>query len=67
MDTFFQGLDFRRFQVDLSESIPMDDPRQIPKLIEYGEKMGNMILNDQVDGATGVKPVPIPEHTATPL
>jgi predicted acylesterase/phospholipase RssA len=66
VDTFFQGLDFRRFQVDLSESIPMDDPRQVPKLIEYGEKMGNMILNDQVDGATGVKPVPMPEHTATP-
>jgi predicted acylesterase/phospholipase RssA len=62
VDTFFQDLDFRRFQVDLSESIPMDDPRQIPKLIEYGEKMGSMLLNDQVDGAIGVKPTPMPEH-----
>jgi len=59
VDTFFQDLDFRRFQVDLEESIPMDDPRQIPKLIEYGEKMGTMILNDQVDGAAGVRPKPI--------
>ncbi len=65
VDTFFQNLDFRRFQVDLSESIPMDDPRQIPKLIEYGETMGNMILNDQVDGATEVKPVPIQAHIQT--
>ncbi|MGB8212158.1 MAG: patatin-like phospholipase family protein [Anaerolineales bacterium] len=55
VDTFFQDLDFRRFQVDLSESLPMDDPRQIPKLIEYGEMLGNMILDDQVDGAMGIK------------
>jgi hypothetical protein len=38
----------------------MDDPRQIPKLIEYGDKMGNMLLNDQMDGAIGYKPAPIP-------
>ena len=62
VDTFFQDLDFRRFQVDLSESIPMDDPRQIPKLIEYGEKMGNMILNDQIDGAIGDQPAPMLTH-----
>jgi predicted acylesterase/phospholipase RssA len=62
VDTFFQHLDFRRFQVDLNEAIPMDDPRQIPKLIEYGEKMGAMILNDQLDSAIGVKPTPIPRQ-----
>jgi len=61
VDTFFQDLDFRRFQVDLSEAIPMDDPQQIPKLIEYGDKMGNMILNDQMDGAIVEKPDPMPE------
>jgi predicted acylesterase/phospholipase RssA len=66
VETFFQDLDFRRFQVDLSEAIPMDDPRQIPKLIEYGEKMGNMILNDQVDGAMGVKPLRMPDRVVTP-
>jgi len=59
VDTFFNDLDFRRFQVDLSEAIPMDDPRQIPKLIEYGDKMGTMILNDQVDRVMGIKPLPI--------
>jgi len=59
VDTFFQDLDFRRFQVDLRESIPMDDPQKIPKLIEYGEKMGNMVLNDQVDGAIAARPVPM--------
>jgi hypothetical protein len=49
--TFFTRLDFRRFQVDLQEKIEMDDPTQIPRLVEYGEQMGNMILNDQLDGA----------------
>jgi predicted acylesterase/phospholipase RssA len=54
VETFFKKLDFRRFQVDLQEPIAMDDPRQIPKLVAYGEQMGRMILNDQVDSALGV-------------
>lgn len=60
VDTFFTHLDFRRFQVDLNEAIPMDDPRQIPKLIEYGDKLGSMILNDKVDGTIGIKATAIP-------
>jgi hypothetical protein len=40
--------------VDLHENIEMDDPTQIPKLVAYGEQMGQMILNDQLDGAQGV-------------
>jgi predicted acylesterase/phospholipase RssA len=56
VDTFFQGMDFRRFQVDLKESLPLDDPRQIPKLEEYGEIMGKMILADQYDRSLGVTP-----------
>jgi hypothetical protein len=56
VDTFFQGMDFRRFQVDLKEALPLDDPRQIPKLEEYGDQMGKMILADQYDRALGVKP-----------
>jgi predicted acylesterase/phospholipase RssA len=56
VDTFFQDLDFRRFQVDLNESIPLDDPRQIPKLEQYGEQMGKMILNDHFDRSLGVTP-----------
>jgi predicted acylesterase/phospholipase RssA len=64
VDTFFQDLDFRRFQVDLSEAIPMDDPLQIPKLIEYGDMMGNMILNDQMDGAIADQPVAMPKNAS---
>ncbi len=65
VETFFKKLDFRRFQVDLEEDIPAEDSESIPKLSEYGEKMGRMILNDQYDRALGVTaprpnlPVPI--------
>jgi predicted acylesterase/phospholipase RssA len=58
-ETFFKDLDFRRFQVNLEEDISMDDPRMISKLIEYGDRMGQMILSDQLDGAMGVKPLPM--------
>lgn len=46
----FPGLDFRRFQVDLEPPIEIDDPAGIPELTRWGEKLGQMILNDQVDG-----------------
>jgi len=46
VNTLFPRLDFRRFQVDLPHSISMDDPSKIPELLTYGEKMGNMLLND---------------------
>jgi len=44
---FFERLDFRRFQIELTESIPMDDTSSIAKLTEYGEKLGKKILNDE--------------------
>jgi patatin-like phospholipase/acyl hydrolase len=44
---FFDGLDFRRFQVQLTEGIAMDDVGSIDKLTEYGEKLGQKILDDQ--------------------
>ena len=56
VDSFFTGLDFRRFQVDFTKSVAMDDPASIPALIEYGNQMGTMILGDQADGAAKVKP-----------
>jgi predicted acylesterase/phospholipase RssA len=63
VDTFFTDLDFRRFQVDLNEAIPLDDPLQIPKLVEYGEIMGNKMLADQFDQAQGVTPeLPTAKH-----
>jgi hypothetical protein len=44
---FFEGLDFRRFQIELAEPIAMDDAASIPKLTEYGEKLGQKILDDE--------------------
>ena len=35
-DILFNKLDFRRFQVDMEEALPMDDPAAIPILIDYG-------------------------------
>ncbi|MDY7078267.1 MAG: patatin-like phospholipase family protein [Chloroflexota bacterium] len=47
--TFFEHLDFRRFQVDLRESIALGDPGRIPELTEYGDELGRKILNDETD------------------
>jgi hypothetical protein len=46
---FFPDLDFRRFQIDLNEPIPMDDPKSIPKLTKLGEELGRMIIDGEVD------------------
>jgi len=51
VETFFDQLDFRRFQVDLASPIAMDDPTAIPRLLVYGDELGRKILNDQVDRA----------------
>jgi predicted acylesterase/phospholipase RssA len=56
VETFFPDLDFRRFQVDLNEVLPLDNPLQIPKLVQYGELLGKMILNDQYDRTQGITP-----------
>lgn len=53
--TFFERLDFRRFQVDLQQNIEMDDPQSIPALVAYGDEMGRMILNDYTDRAMRAK------------
>jgi predicted acylesterase/phospholipase RssA len=49
VNTFFEKLDFRRFQVDLKENIEMDDVSKIPQLVAYGNTMGRKILTDNVD------------------
>jgi predicted acylesterase/phospholipase RssA len=49
VQNLFTDLDFRRFQVDLVPVIEIDDPKGIPELTRWGEKLGEMILNDQVD------------------
>ncbi len=56
----FNGLDFRRFQVDLKTVIQMDDPSHIPELIHYGEELGQMMLNDETDRAMRVPLEAIP-------
>ena len=56
VEGYFEGLDFRRFQVNLREPIAMDDTRHIPRLLAYGSQLGHMILNDQVDPIQGLSP-----------
>lgn len=56
VETFFKKLDFRRFEVDLKTSLPMDDPSRIPELLEYGQQMGKMIIEDQYDSLIKHKP-----------
>ncbi|MGB2964971.1 MAG: patatin-like phospholipase family protein [Anaerolineales bacterium] len=56
VETFFKDLDFRRFQVDLNEPYPMDEPDKIPELTAYGDLLGEMILKDQVDHAMRIQP-----------
>jgi hypothetical protein len=58
--TFFQQLDFRRFQVDLREPIKMDDVHKIPELAEYGRELGEKILNDETDPIIEVRTAPAP-------
>lgn len=45
----FDQMDFRRFQIDLLEGIGMDEADKVDQLVQYGEKMGQKILNDEMD------------------
>ena len=58
----FEGLDFRRFQVDLATVLQMDDPSNIPELIRYGEQLGQLILNNDNDRAMRFIPDVIPHQ-----
>ena len=53
--TFFEKLDFRRFQIDFREPVNSEDPKQIPKLAQYGEELARKILNDETDKALEIK------------
>ena len=55
VDTFFEKLDFRRFQVNLEEPIGMDDFGRISELSAYGEELGRKILSDEVDKAMNIR------------
>jgi len=54
VNTYFQGLDFRRFQINLREPIAMDDTGQMDLLMAYGTRLGRMILNDKTDPSMGI-------------
>jgi len=58
--TFFKQLDFRRFQVDMTEDIEMDDPSKIPALSAYGDELGRKILNDETDPAMDITAALLP-------
>ncbi len=60
VEDFFKKLDFRRFQVDMRENIEMDDIHHIAQLLEYGEQLGEMVLNDEVDSAMHILPATPP-------
>jgi len=60
VDTFFEHLDFRRFQVDLERPIAMDDASAIPELTAYGEKLGRMLLADKLDWSMRIRPTLAP-------
>ncbi|MFO7942890.1 MAG: patatin-like phospholipase family protein [Anaerolineales bacterium] len=49
VDTFFEEIDFRRFQVDLKEPIGMDEAEKMEELTAYGEELGQKILSDEMD------------------
>jgi hypothetical protein len=62
VQTFFEQLDFRRFQVDLREPIAMDDATKMKELLAYGEELGWKILNDEIDPAQQIKATTVPER-----
>jgi predicted acylesterase/phospholipase RssA len=51
VNTFFNKLDFRRFQVNLQQPILLDDAEKNPQLCAYGEDLGRLILNDMTDAS----------------
>lgn len=63
----YPDLDFRRYQIIMDKPIGLDDPSQIPLLIQYGETMGADILNDKLDPLlkTRLEPAPTMNAAAT--
>lgn len=64
VSTFFERIDFRRFNIDLEENIEMDDPKKIFDMIHYGDQLGQKLLNDETDPIQAMavkKPVSLAE------
>ncbi|MBN1573134.1 MAG: patatin-like phospholipase family protein [Deltaproteobacteria bacterium] len=47
VNSFFEALDFRRFQVNLKKKVDLDDASEIDDLEKYGEEMGEKILGNK--------------------
>jgi hypothetical protein len=49
--TFFEKLDFRRFQLDFAKAVPMDDASKpvMEELTRYGDVLADKILHDNTD------------------
>lgn len=62
----FTDLDFRRFNLDLMETIGMDNASQIPLLSQYGDLLWDKILNDQTDPIPSVKAATGPGRKLVP-
>jgi hypothetical protein len=58
--TFFEQLDFRRFQVDMQEPIGTDAVDKIPELTAYGDELGRKMLNDETDQAMAIVAASVP-------
>jgi hypothetical protein len=55
VETYFDQLDFRRFQIDMRENIEMDEVKQMDRLLAYGARLGRMILDDKYDRSQGIE------------
>ena len=62
VQTFFEQLDFRRYQVDFCAPIAMDDTSKMAELVAYGEELGWKILSDEMDQAQYVQATPAPKR-----
>ncbi|HTP00295.1 MAG TPA: patatin-like phospholipase family protein [Anaerolineales bacterium] len=67
VNKLFTGLDFRRYQVDLPQPIPLDDISKLQQMISCGDELGGMILSDQTDAAMRFMPEPAPVDAARRL
>lgn len=56
VETFFKGMDFRRYQVELDGEVGMDSADSLAKLTKLGDKMAGMILRDAFDCSMGILP-----------
>jgi predicted acylesterase/phospholipase RssA len=60
--TFFEKLDFRRFQVDFDKAIPMDDASKptLDELTQYGNVLADKIMKDETDDQVTAKAHKLP-------